>query len=98
MAAAQGANAYFPAQNRTLNVTINGVIVGTDSRMTGTGFDAWTRSVDLRDVHLQAGDVVGVSGTITDEWGNLGVNDTYLMVGRGTIIDAGTGHTIMVGP
>lgn len=83
VARGEGANVFLPAQTRAINVTVNGVVVGSDSRLTNTGFDAWSREVDLRNFHLDAGDVVSVSGTITDEWGNLAVNHTYLIVGRG---------------
>jgi len=80
----QGSGVYIPDKTVTLNVTVNSVVVGTDSAVVG-GFSAWTLEVDLRDYTLAAGDVVAATGV--EHWGTSGINTTFLQVGRGQFYD-----------
>ncbi len=95
---------YIPATVAVLNVYINGSIAGSSSVAIGPGFAGGTVvDVDLRDVHLAAGDIVSIDSAgsgLGDAifWTNMGINDTYLQVGRGTILSTNGGATIMVGP
>lgn len=64
----------------TLNVLVNGVVVGTASKTDYSNFIL----VDLRNYPLQDGDVVSVLGSPNSTfWSNTGINGTQLIVGRG---------------
>jgi hypothetical protein len=66
--------------------------------------EAWSDwlAVDVHDVQLYAGDVVWARGFLSNWAGfqaftNVGVNETYLRVGRGTIV-MNSGTVVWVGP
>lgn len=82
-ARSQYSNVYIPAKTFTLNITVNGVVVGTSSQVAGPGFFPGDLTVDVRNYHLAAGDIVSVTGTLSDDWGGSGSNSQYLWVFRG---------------
>lgn len=88
---------YIPDAALTLNITVNGSIVGTDTHL-ASGFDSGNLEVDLRNYHLDAGDIVSVSGTDPEHWGCGGVNECYLIVGRGSFAVSTTDGPVWSGP
>lgn len=75
-------------QSITVNVTVNGSVIGSDSSSYSGGLGFWsdTLTVNVGSVLLAAGDTVGISYSATAGagWTNFGTNQTHLRVGRGS--------------
>jgi hypothetical protein len=98
-----GHRRLHPDSTATMNVRVNGSLIGTQTAVLSGPAAGTSLEVDIRAYHLAAGDIVsvdsagsGLSDTIF--WTNSGVNDTYLHVARGTIYDNGGTNLITVGP
>jgi len=85
---------YGGTRSAVLNVYVNGSLVDTAST-TCSNCVGGLLDVDVRDYHLDAGDIVSIDsagstgdgGADTMFWTNNGVNDSYLLVGRGQTYD-----------
>lgn len=81
----------------TLEVRVNGTVVGSDTYTPPGGFWSHQFAVDLRNYSLESGDVVSVTGTASGGWTTFGTNSAVLMVGRG-VFDFDGGGTDWEGP
>lgn len=64
----------------TMRVFVNGVLVGSDTSTMYSNLLV----VDIRNYHLDAGDVVSVDSDVQEFWSNNGNDNSFLRVVRGT--------------